>query len=140
MDGLYVKTPENAARERGATLLQLRHHCQVRPETTKSIAHLTTGHLKSLLQKLIRFSPRFVYFPFEGKEITVPTREMLAECCIALSAKPLSFVPDLSTSLNGIHSLTKRLVITMFEDAWPLYGLVTEAVTQTPLALLKIIV
>lgn len=80
----------------------------------KLIAKMTSGELKSLLQKLIRYASQRVVC---GEE-SYPTAEVL-QCVMetALLHKG-GFVPQIQTVVPGLVSLFKRLAVTIVEDAW----------------------
>lgn len=88
----------------------------------------TAGELKSLLQKLIRFRAQSVQFPAypllanSGEcavAFTVPTAFVLATVVVGLATRPGHFLPDLGVFVSGVHSLAKRLVVILTEDAAP---------------------
>lgn len=79
----------------------------------KSCKNFTAASLKSLMQKIVRFTPLSIElgkYKYNSKEIIVLT---LAE----LLLNPGSFVPDIQRFVSGIESMIKRLAVTLFEDS-----------------------
>lgn len=82
------------------------------------LSAFTTAGLKSLMQKLIRFSP--------SESVTHPLRDdfhvmpeiALAWTMVALINSPGSFVPDIQRFVGGLESFAKRLAVIGYEDAY----------------------
>ena len=77
----------------------------------------TAAGLKSLLQKLVRFNAGALYF----NEIDEQTMETMPAVIIVFSLlliHPGSFVPDIQRFVSGLESATKRLFVTIMEDAY----------------------
>jgi hypothetical protein len=81
----------------------------------------TAATYKSLMQKNIRFRAEtvalFVNINVEEKETLVDTRLVILATMGALLINPGSFVPDIQRYVSGLESLTKRLAVTIVEDA-----------------------
>lgn len=75
----------------------------------------TGAAYKSLLQKLIRFTP--ITVNISGKEY--PTELVLIVTLCKLYRYPGSFVPDIQRYVTGIESLAKRLAVSIIEDSSP---------------------
>lgn len=82
---------------------------------------LTPGHLKSLLQKLIRFQPLQVRLfqprPEETSALLVDTPFVLLMTIKALFEHVGTFVPDIGRFVGGVEGLCKRLAVIALEDA-----------------------
>jgi superfamily II DNA or RNA helicase len=68
---------------------------------------------KSLIQKIIRFAPKFV----KRENKSYDSRLFLIVSFISLLSSPGSFVPDIQRFVSGIESATKRLAVSIFEDS-----------------------
>jgi phosphosulfolactate synthase (CoM biosynthesis protein A) len=96
--GVVVKVAKCCALGKEAALADLALEHGVDDETEESIAHLSTGALKSLVQKLVRFGPKRVSIPardWSQDDTIVSSEKVLVAAVLALAVKPLSFVPDL---------------------------------------------
>jgi len=78
------------------------------------IHKMTSGELKSLLQKLIRYASSYVVC---GEEL-YETSEVLGCLMETAILHKGGFVPQLQTNVPGLVSLFKRLAVTIVEDAW----------------------
>lgn len=80
---------------------------------------LTPGHLKSLLQKLIRFQPLEVrlFQPPDVPALLVPTPFVILMTIKALFEHVGTFVPDIARFVGGVEGLCKRLAVIALEDA-----------------------
>lgn len=76
---------------------------------------VTTGQLKSLVQKLVRFGARNV--AFEGRKVSI--NAAIIASVAALCARRGYFNPDLGIYVTGAHSFAKRLLVILTEDAAP---------------------
>jgi hypothetical protein len=91
-------------------------------------ADMSASELKSLMQKLIRFGARRVLvpargrpFPFTSGAVTEEADAALVLTAVmsALACLPGYFLPDLGAYVTGVHSLAKRLLVILGEDAAP---------------------
>ena len=73
----------------------------------------TPAGLKSLLQKLIRFRAKYFEMP---NRISSSSAAVMTFICLYVNRG--SFVPDLQKFVSGSESAFKRLVVTVYEDAW----------------------
>lgn len=98
--------------------------------------------LKSLMQKLIRYSPKTVYVPLQdtpinmnrekefdrppdpkandprGDWIEISAEEMMGMCIVGLCTKPGYFIPELGAFVSGVQSVCKRLLVISGEDSY----------------------
>lgn len=81
---------------------------------SKLLLRMTSGELKSLMQKLLRKSPAQVSLGTEVYDSRLVLNQLID---IALLHKG-GFVPQIQTHVSGLVSLFKRLAVTMVEDAW----------------------
>lgn len=72
------------------------------------------SHMKSLLQKLIRFGSDFVTI----NDVKHPTNTVLLTVWVMLLFHPGSLVPDIQRYVTGAESAFKRLVVSIFEDSY----------------------
>lgn len=72
------------------------------------------GH-KSLLQKIIRFTPEKIDI---GGGAVYPADFVLSISIGELLLSAGSFVPDIQRFVSGLESLTKRLAVSIFEDSY----------------------
>ena len=87
----------------------------------KETRNFTAASYKSLLQKTIRFRAKNVLFcPLreEEKSFSYPASFTLKMCFGELLLNSGSFVPDIQRFVTGTESALKRLVVTLFEDAY----------------------
>jgi len=77
----------------------------------------TAASFKSLLQKIIRFRPKLVALE-DSNNTTLPSGFALSVTFSLLVLHPGSFVPDIQRYVSGLESAFKRLVVTLFEDAY----------------------
>jgi hypothetical protein len=80
-----------------------------------SFRNLTMSAYKSLLQKIIRFSPRYV--DLEDGGAPIESGEMLIACIGQLASHPGAFIPDIQRYVSGLESAFKRLAVTIYEDS-----------------------
>jgi len=81
--------------------------------------NFTAASYKSLLQKTIRFRAEEVDIGgYLTGSFTYPSDFVLKVCIGALLLNPGSFVPDIQRFVSGIESALKRVVVTLFEDAF----------------------
>ncbi len=78
------------------------------------IGKMDSGELKSLLQKLIRFSPQQV----EMGPVRYDTSQVLQAVCESSALHPGGKSPNTGLFVRGLPSFLKRLAITMVEDSW----------------------
>lgn len=76
--------------------------------------NFTAASYKSLLQKIIRF---------RAEEVAIGSKKytssfVLKVCFGALLLNPGSFVPDIQRFVSGTESALKRMIVTLFEDAY----------------------
>lgn len=98
-------------------------------------ATFTPAGYKSLLQKIIRFRPRYVNFDGDKllekglipvpdgdavglESFVLPADIALVKCFIDLYRHPGSLVPDIQTFVKGDVSAMKRLVVSIVEDGY----------------------
>ena len=80
--------------------------------------NFTAAGYKSLLQKLIRYTPKDVLYQIpEDLEALDATQVLLATFTILLT-HPGSFVPDIQRFITGQESAFKRLAVSIFEDSF----------------------
>lgn len=77
---------------------------------------LGTGVYKSLIQKLIRFQPKFCLLPDLSK---IKSDIVLIYCMYKILISPPQYLPSLHRSVPGVENLTKRLGVIAFEDSDP---------------------
>ena len=118
-----VQTPEMSCLEAGFAALTGKNAFPSKADLAasfdqfkQSITALRTAGLKSLLQKLIRFSPKKVVIPGYPK----PQRatRILLLTMMALYLDPGSLNPDTQTFVRGSEALFKRLLISGLEDSY----------------------
>jgi hypothetical protein len=73
----------------------------------------TLSALKSIFQKIIRYSPNIIEIEDEKYDAEL----VLTVCIYKMLLSPSSFNPDVSTSERGLHVFIKRLMIILVEDA-----------------------
>ncbi len=95
----------------------------------KAFSHFTPAGYKSLLQKIIRFRPKFVWVL--GCDILAI--DVLCVAMLNLLIIPGSFVPDIQRYVSGLESFAKRLAVICFEDS---YGDVSDMLSLLSGALL----
>lgn len=79
---------------------------------------LTPGACKSLIQKIIRFRPKYVAFPsFLPGNSKISSEVCLSQLIRHLVAIPGSFVPDIQRYVTGAEAAFKRTVVSILEDA-----------------------
>lgn len=78
-------------------------------------SNFTPAAYKSLMQKIMRYRPQKV--KFRG-DIEFNSDFCLLVTISLLMLSPGSFVPDIQRYVSGLESGTKRLAVTMFEDAY----------------------
>lgn len=101
---------------------------------TQLFPHLKLAGLKSLLQKLIRFSPRYVHTATGRKPIRAA--RLLAFTMVALYSESGSLNPDTQTFVRGSEALLKRLLVSGFEDSFISRNHVSTAVSLAAASLL----
>ena len=95
----------------------------------RKLENFTAGALKSLLQKLIRYGARRIFFdplpddtePTErvlAYTMVAPTERVLAYTMVALYSHKGSFNPDTQTFVRGSEAFLKRLMVISVEDAY----------------------
>ncbi|MCP4122826.1 MAG: DEAD/DEAH box helicase family protein [Bacteroidetes bacterium] len=85
------------------------------------VEDLTTTHLKSLMQKIIRYGSNTITVPsFEvaGKDIEVNSERLLKVVFLATIMSPGSFNPNIGKYTSGLVAATKRLAVSIFEDSY----------------------
>jgi hypothetical protein len=85
--------------------------------TLKMLGTFTCAMLKSLLQKLIRFSPVYMSIPTIS-DTNIYSEIIMWCCCITLMFHHGSFVPDIQRYVGGLESFCKRLLISGIEDSY----------------------
>lgn len=80
-----------------------------------AMREFTPASHKSLLQKIIRFSPEKVDI---GKGQLVDPRFVLLISMGTLASMPGSFVPDIQRYVSGMESFTKRVAVSILEDSY----------------------
>lgn len=86
-----------------------------RKKIVTGFTNFTAASYKSLLQKIIRFRPEYVDLHEYGIH---PSKDVLMVCIAELLLHPGSFVPDIQRYVSGTESALKRVVISLFEDAF----------------------
>ena len=71
--------------------------------------------LKSLLQKIIRFKPKYVVMV---DDVVYEAEAVLETVFLLLMSSPGSFNPDLQKWTSGLESALKRLAVTIAEDSY----------------------
>lgn len=112
---------------------------QVKKEVVAEVAaayfNFTPGAFKSLIQKLIRYSPLKVY----SSSGVVDSRSRwgvelaTAVCFVELLYSPGSFVPDIQRFVGGQESAFKRLMVSVLEDSYFHDDVVLEMVAVSAL-------
>jgi superfamily II DNA or RNA helicase len=74
----------------------------------------TAAAYKSLLQKIIRYMPKYID---TGKGTIKSAESVLLACLATLIAHPGAFVPNIQRFVSGLESATKRLAVTIYEDS-----------------------
>lgn len=88
-----------------------------------AVSKFTAASYKSLLQKIIRYRPKYINFEVlksihQDPIISKIKAEIVLVLCIAyLFANPGSFVPDIQRFVSGPESATKRIVISIYEES-----------------------
>jgi hypothetical protein len=81
------------------------------------LSKFTPAGLKSVLQKIIRFRPKFIRFGSIVKNTEISGELVLLVALRKLMLSPGSFVPDIQRFVTGMESAFKRLIVTLCEDA-----------------------
>lgn len=96
-----------------------------------STKNFTAAAYKSLLQKLIRFTPVNVDM---GNERLVSGFDLLEWTILKLMKHPGAFVPNIQRFVSGLESSAKRLAVSIYEDSslhperyWQLFSLLSGA-------------
>lgn len=87
------------------------NHIQLIDNATREF---TPAAYKSLLQKIIRFRPKYVKIG----DLQLNAGFTLLTTLSLLLLNPGSFVPDIQRYVTGMESFCKRLAVTIFEDSY----------------------
>lgn len=92
------------------------------PELLEKVRFITRGFTaagyKSLLQKIIRFRPKVITAIYHGEIVEYDTQKFLDCVILILVLHPGSFVPDIQRFVSGTESALKRVLVSLFEDAY----------------------
>jgi hypothetical protein len=77
--------------------------------------NFTMSAYKSLLQKIIRFSPE--YIELGDNKSNIESESVLIACLGKLASHPGAFIPDIQRYVSGLESMFKRLAVTIYEDS-----------------------
>lgn len=97
----------------------------------KATSGFTPAGFKSLMQKLIRFRPQTVLLPHEDEPLNAEVVLILS--MVLLFNHPGSFVPDIKRFVSGAESVTKRLLVIIYEDSY--FDIYTETTSLLQLVL-----
>jgi len=88
------------------------------PDCVDRLLPLSTGALKSCLQKAIRFRAKAVLIPEPPCELSVAAPVVAVVAAALLCASKGSFSPELQLFTRGVTAAFKRTAVILLEDGW----------------------